>query len=195
MRSLRSLTIFAALGVASLVSPEQADARFGGVRDIRAVALAQVLPQPAASQSTSGAPAAHTVMAQAGSPATHAGTLNGLSNRHDMFGGFAAGFLGAGLLGLVFGHGMFGALGGMASLFGLLFQFALVALLGWLVWMQFRRYQAAAYVGLSPRQQAEPYLRSRNELLPGVYPLGGQQTASDSEARVGPSRPAEPAQR
>jgi predicted lipid-binding transport protein (Tim44 family) len=194
MRSLRSLTILASLGVALLVSSEHADARFGGLRDIRAVVLAQVLPQPA-SQSTPGAPTGHTVMAQAGSPATHSGSLNGLSNRHDTFGGFAAGFLGAGFLGLVFGHGMFGALGGMASLFGLLFQFALVALLGWLVWMQFRRYQAAAYVGLSPRQQAEPYLRSRNEVLPGVYPLGGQETASDGETMARPSGPAKPAQR
>src|SRR3974390_2090628 len=148
MRSLRSLTIFAALGVAPFVSSEHADARFGGLRDIRAVALAQVLPQPVASQPPPGAPTGHTVMAQAGPSATHSGTLNGLSSRHDMFGGFAAGFLGAGFLGLVFGHGMFGALGGMASLLGLLFQFVLVALLGWLVWMQFRRYQAAAYVGL-----------------------------------------------
>jgi predicted lipid-binding transport protein (Tim44 family) len=190
MRSLRSLTTFAALGAALLVSSEHADARFGGLRDIRTVALAQVLPQ-----STPGSPTGRTVIAQAGSSATHSGSLNGLSNRHDMFGGFAAGFLGAGFLGLVFGHGMFGALGGMASLLGLLFQFALVALLGWLVWTQFRRYQAAAYVGLSPRQQAEPYLRSRNELLPGVYPLGGQEMAPDGEAISRPSGPAKPAQR
>jgi predicted lipid-binding transport protein (Tim44 family) len=192
MRSLRSLTILAALGVALLVSSEHADARFGGLRDIRAVVSSQML---LVSQSTPGASAGHTVIAQAGSPASHSGSLNGLSNRHDIFGGFAAGFLGAGFLGLVFGHGMFGTLGGMASLLGLLFQFALVAFLGWLIWMQFRRYQAGAYVGLSPRQQAEPYLRSRNELLPGVYPLGGQETPSDGETIARPATPSKPAKR
>jgi hypothetical protein len=184
MRSLRSLAALATLAMALLTSAEDADARFGGLRGVRGL----VLTQPVAAQSAPGAPTGHTMMAQAGSP-THSGSINGLTTRRDPLGGFAAGFLGAGLLGLVFGHGMFGTLGGMASFLGLMSQLALVALLGWLVWIQVRRYQAAAYVGLSPRQQAEPYLRSRNELLPGIYPLGGgNEEASDSEIVARPSR-------
>src|SRR5438067_11887664 len=36
-----------------------------------------------------------------------------------VFGGLAAGFLGAGLFGLLFGHGFFGGMGGLASIIGL----------------------------------------------------------------------------
>jgi predicted lipid-binding transport protein (Tim44 family) len=45
-----------------------------------------------------------------------------------MLGGLAAGFLGAGLLGMMFGGGLFGGLGGLASMFGLLLQVGLIAL-------------------------------------------------------------------
>ena len=43
-----------------------------------------------------------------------------------MLGGLAAGFLGAGLFGLLFGHGLFGGMGGFASVIGLMLQ------IGWL---------------------------------------------------------------
>src|SRR5439155_514580 len=59
----------------------------------------------------------------------------------------AAGFLGAGLFGLLFGHGMFGGLGGFASIFGLLLQIALVVLVGRLIWVWWQRRNAPAYAG------------------------------------------------
>ena len=37
-----------------------------------------------------------------------------------LFVGIAAGFLGAGLFGLLFGHGLFGGMAGFASIIGLL---------------------------------------------------------------------------
>jgi predicted lipid-binding transport protein (Tim44 family) len=43
-------------------------------------------------------------------------------------GGLAAGFLGAGLLGMLFGGGLFGGLGGLSSILGLIIQIALVVL-------------------------------------------------------------------
>jgi predicted lipid-binding transport protein (Tim44 family) len=43
-----------------------------------------------------------------------------------MLRGLAAGFLGAGLFGMLFGGGMFGGLGGMSSLFGLIIQIGLI---------------------------------------------------------------------
>jgi hypothetical protein len=39
-----------------------------------------------------------------------------------LFGGIAAGFLDAGLFGLLFGHGLFGGMVGFASIIGLLLQ-------------------------------------------------------------------------
>jgi hypothetical protein len=39
-----------------------------------------------------------------------------------LFGGIGAGFLSAGLFGLLFGHGVFGGMAGFASILGLLLQ-------------------------------------------------------------------------
>ena len=62
--------------------------------------------------------------------------------------GLAAGLLGAGVLGMLTGHGFFGGLGGVMSLFGMLFQFALLAGLAWLVIGFFRnRNPATAAAG------------------------------------------------
>jgi hypothetical protein len=89
-----------------------------------------------------------------------------LFNRPGLLGGFAAGFLGAGLFGLLFGHGMFGGLGNPYSILGLMFQLALVVMLGRLIWTWWRGGTTAAFVGLSPRQLADAYGSPRNDLLP-----------------------------
>ncbi len=49
----------------------------------------------------------------AAQPAYPAGSLGGLFSRPGLIGGFAAGFLGAGIFGLLFGHGVVGELSGM----------------------------------------------------------------------------------
>ena len=62
-------------------------------------------------------------------------------------GGLAAGFLGAGLLGMLFGGGLFGGLGGLSSIIGLIIQIALVVLVVRLAmsWWQRRHTPQAAY--------------------------------------------------
>ena len=45
-----------------------------------------------------------------------------------MLGGLAAGFLGAGLLGMLFGGGMFSGLGGLSSIIGLILQIGLIVI-------------------------------------------------------------------
>ena len=45
-----------------------------------------------------------------------------------MLRGLAAGFLGAGLFGMLFGGGLFGGLGGLSSIFGLILQIGLIVL-------------------------------------------------------------------
>jgi len=106
--------------------------------------------------------------AQAGRATRPGGSLGGLFDRHGLIGGFAAGFLGAGLLGLLFGHGLLGELGGVASFLGLLFQLALVALLGRLIWTWWHARNAPAFAAPSPRQLADAYESSRNDALRGV---------------------------
>jgi predicted lipid-binding transport protein (Tim44 family) len=108
------------------------------------------------------------------------GSLGGLFNRPGLVGGFAAGFLGAGLLGLFFGHGVFGGLGGVASYSGLLCQLALIAMLARLIWSWWSGRNAPAFAGLSPRQLADPYLRSRNEAFPGD--MTAELSVGDEEA-------------
>ena len=64
-----------------------------------------------------------------------------------LLGGLAAGFLGAGLFGLLFGHGLFGGLGGLVSLLGLLLQVGLIAFIAMALWRYFQRRNMPAYAG------------------------------------------------
>ena len=66
-----------------------------------------------------------------------------------MLGGLAAGFLGAGLLGMLFGGGMFSGLGGLSSILGLILQIGLIVLVVRLAmsWWQRRHTPAPAYAG------------------------------------------------
>jgi predicted lipid-binding transport protein (Tim44 family) len=77
-------------------------------------------------------------------PATQTG---GLFSGRGLLGGLAAGFLGAGLFGMLFGHGFLAGLGSFASLLGLVLQIGLVILIARLAfaWWQRRSQPASAY--------------------------------------------------
>lgn len=74
-------------------------------------------------------------------------STGGFFNRGGLLGGLAAGFLGAGLFGLLFGHGFMGGLGGILSFFGLLFQIGLIAIIAMFVWRYFQRRSEPAFAG------------------------------------------------
>jgi predicted lipid-binding transport protein (Tim44 family) len=61
-----------------------------------------------------------------------------------LFGGLAAGFLGAGLFGLLFGYGLFGGMAGFASIFGLLLQVLLIIVVARLIFAWWQRRNVAA---------------------------------------------------
>jgi predicted lipid-binding transport protein (Tim44 family) len=69
-----------------------------------------------------------------------------------MLGGLAAGFIGAGLFGLLFGHGFFGGMAGFASVLGLLLQVVLIVIVARLLfaWWQRRNSPAPAYAAAHP---------------------------------------------
>jgi len=69
-----------------------------------------------------------------------------------LLGGLAAGFIGAGLFGLLFGHGLFGGMAGFASVIGLLLQIVLVVIVARLLfaWWQRRNAPAHAYATAEP---------------------------------------------
>src|SRR5262249_10045198 len=86
-----------------------------------------------------------------------AGTVGQPSGRPGFFGGgllggLAAGFLGAGLFGLLFGHGFFGGMAGFASIVGLLLQIVLIVIVARLLfaWWQRRNAPAPAYAAAHP---------------------------------------------
>jgi predicted lipid-binding transport protein (Tim44 family) len=84
-----------------------------------------------------------------------------------MLGGLAAGFLGAGLLGMLFGGGMFGGLGGLSSIFGLILQIGLIIIVVKLAmnWWQRRNATASAYAapsGTGPTAGAGPLASFRS---------------------------------
>lgn len=106
-------------------------------------------------------------------PGNSGGTLNGLFSHGGWLGGFAAGFLGAGVLGIFFGRGLIGGLDGVASYVGLACQLVLLAMLCRLIWTLWRRGDTAGTAALSPRQIADPYLRSRDDLHTGLDSGGG----------------------
>jgi hypothetical protein len=103
--------------------------------------------------------------AQSGYPG---GSLGELFSRGDLIGGFAAGFLGAGAVGLLFGHGVVGELSGFASVLGLSCQLALIAMLARLIWTWWRDDKTDTLADLSPRQLADAYGRPRHEGLPRI---------------------------
>ncbi len=91
--------------------------------------------------------------AQPGSAVGQAARPGGLFGG-GLLGGLAAGFIGAGLFGLLFGHGLAGGLGGLASMFGLLLQVGIVAVVAWLIWNWWQRRNQPAYAGAPSSRQA-----------------------------------------
>jgi predicted lipid-binding transport protein (Tim44 family) len=69
-----------------------------------------------------------------------------------LFSGIAAGFLCAGLIGMLFGHGVFGGMAGFASILGLLLQVMLIVIVARLIfaWWQRRNMPARAYAAAHP---------------------------------------------
>ena len=173
LRWLLPLAAFFVLAFGLLLWAEEADAwlgrdaRFDGVR---AVGLSE--PALAADQ--------EEISPCAAQPAYPVGSLGGLFSRPGMIGGFAAGFLGAGIFGLLFGHGVIGELSGVPSILGLMFQFALLLALGWLIRAWWRADKAATVA--SPRQLADAYERARNETLPDFAPDDAESKADGEKS-------------
>ena len=144
MRLLGFRPLFAVLALAASVAliASQADARPRSSFGSRGSQTHSAPP------STSTAPNAarpmERSMTQPGQPSTVGRTATapapgGFLGRPGFMGGLFAGFLGAGLLGMLMGHGFGGGLGGAASMLGLLLQIGIIALIGYLIWTWWQR--------------------------------------------------------
>ena len=184
MRWAQSVARFAALAAALLIGAEDSDGRSADGMNFGAGETGIFIRSPIMVAAgvdraeTSRAPLKAQVV-----PSYPGGSLNGLFNRGGILGGFAAGFLGSGLLGLLFGRGMFGGLGGLPSYLGLILQLALLMMLFRLIWTRWRLGDAPGAPAWSPRELADPYLRSRDDLYFGIDPSKGGVEMADTDAR------------
>ena len=157
VRRFRPVVALFAILTALVLLATDADARAGrgvsmGSRGARS--FTTTAPTPTA---PTGGSSLNRTMAQPGpTGVTSPGLFGGYFNRPGLFGGLLGGFLGAGLLGLLFGHGLFGGMGGLASVFGLLFQIVLVVLVARLIWGWWQRRQTPAYAGRPMLREASP---------------------------------------
>lgn len=175
VRWLRPLAALFFVTFGLLLWVDEADARLAAAARFVAGVPAVGLSEPAL--------AAHQeeIFPCAAQPTYPAGSLGDLFSRPGLIGRFAAGFLGAGVFGVLFGHGLIGELSGMSSILGLVFQFALLFALGWLIWAWWRVDREAAAAQLSPRQLADAYERDRDAGLPDPGTDRNAQSKSDSK--------------
>ena len=133
-----------------VVAASSADARIGGGVSSGSRGSRTFSAPPSTSTAPNAAQPFNRTITQPGSPG-YGTPGGGFFNRPGMgmFGGLAAGFLGAGLLGMLFGGGLFGGIGGFSSIIGLLLQIALIVFLVRfaMAWWQRRQETQAAYAG------------------------------------------------
>ena len=154
MFRFRWLTAFVTIAAALVLLTADANARPGGGFSSGSRGMRTFSAPP----STPTAPTAAPIQRSMTQPSTAApfgqATPNpGFFGGRGLFGGLAAGFLGAGLFGLLFGQGLFGGMAGFASIFGLLLQIVLIVIVAGLIfaWWQRRNMSAApSYAGARP---------------------------------------------
>jgi predicted lipid-binding transport protein (Tim44 family) len=197
MTKLRPLMMaFAAVATLALIASE-ADARAGRGGSFGSRGSQTYSAPPATRTAPNQAAPVERSMTQPGQPgaafnrpATPAAQPGGLFNRPGLLGGLAAGFLGAGLLGLLLGNGLLGGLGGIASFLGLLFQAGLIALVVVMAWRWWqRRSQPAPAMASGPSlRDIGPGAGANPEARPalGLGGLGGVAAPRPAELSLAP---------
>jgi predicted lipid-binding transport protein (Tim44 family) len=171
----KAMAVVLSLAVPLVIAIASADARPGGGGSMGSRgARTHSAPPPTATAPGTAQPMNRT-MTQPGSPATAAAPAaagGGFFNKPGMgmLGGLAAGFLGAGLLGMLFGGGMFSGLGGLSSIIGLILQVGLIILVVRLamMWWQRRHTPASAYASSGQTQGQGPVPAPQANLRTGM---------------------------
>ncbi len=163
----RALTVVAIVAATSGILISGADARIGGGLSSGSRGTRTFSAPPSTSTMPSASPMQRTItQPNIGTPRPGLAPSPGFFGRSGFWGGLAAGFLGAGLFGLLFGHGILGGLGGFVSFLGLIFQLGLIALIAMFLWRWFQRRNEPAYAG-------SLYRDSASSGPPGSLGLGG----------------------
>jgi predicted lipid-binding transport protein (Tim44 family) len=183
---IRALAIVLSVSLPLAITISEADARVGGGGSSGSRGSRTYSAPPSTTTAPGAAQPMNRTFTQpgtpaAGNPAAGAANKGGFFNRPGMMGGMlgglAAGFLGAGLLGMLFGGGLFSGLGGLSSIIGLLLQIALIVIVVRLAmsWWQRRHTPASAYA-TGPAPAAEgPGAQSSFRSGLGGFGLGSSQ--------------------
>ena len=185
---VKAMAVVLSLALPLMLAISSADARVGGGMSSGSRGARTFSAPPSTSTAPSTAQPFNRTFTQPGSPGVGAPAAagGGFFNRPGMgmLGGLAAGFLGAGLLGMLFGGGMFGGLGGLSSIFGLILQIGLIIIVVRLAmsWWQRRHAPASAYAGAAAGPGAQSSFRTGTGfgLGSGSAPL--EITPADYEA-------------
>jgi predicted lipid-binding transport protein (Tim44 family) len=163
---VKAIAVVLSLALPLMLAISSADARIGGGISSGSRGARTFSAPPSTSTAPGTAQPFNRTITQPGSPGVGAPAAagGGFFNRPGMgmLGGLAAGFLGAGLLGMLFGGGMFGGLGGLSSIFGLILQIGLIVIVVRLAmsWWQRRHASASAYAGPAAGPGAPSSFRS-----------------------------------
>ena len=146
---VKAVAVVMALALPAVTAISSADARVGGGFSSGSRGARTFSAPPSTPTAPGTAQPFNRTFSQPGSPAAGAG--GGFFNRpgRGLLGGLAAGFLGAGLFGMLFGGGLFSGLGGFSSILGLLLQIALIVFVIRLAmsWWHRRQMSEPAYAG------------------------------------------------
>jgi predicted lipid-binding transport protein (Tim44 family) len=178
----RALTAFVAVAAAFLLFTVDVDARplsglSAGSRGMRTYS---------APPSTVTAPTAAPIQRSMAQPSSgglaRTAPSAGLFGGRGLLGGLAAGFLGAGLFGMLFGYGLFGGMAGFASIFGLLLQVLLIIVVARLIfaWWQ-RRNLATTPSHAGPNPAIGHSFGSFSGILTRSPPAGESLTITKSD--------------
>jgi predicted lipid-binding transport protein (Tim44 family) len=163
---VKAIAVALSLALPLMLAISSADARIGGGISSGSRGARTFSAPPSTSTAPGTAQPFNRTMTQPGSPGVGAPAAagGGFFNRPGMgmLGGLAAGFLGAGLLGMLFGGGMFSGLGGLSSIFGLILQIGLIIIVIRLAmsWWQRRHATASAFAGPAAGPGAQSSFRS-----------------------------------
>src|SRR6266436_8392019 len=165
---VRAIAVVVSLAVPLAMAISSADARVGGGGSSGSRGSRTFSAPPSTTTAPGTAQPMNRTFTQPGSPgmgsaaAAGGAAKGGFFNRPGLLGGLAAGFLGAGLLGMLFGGGMFSGLGGLSSIFGLLLQIGLIFIVVRLAmsWWQRRHTPASAYAGAAVGPGAQSSFRT-----------------------------------
>jgi len=173
---VKAMAVIISLALPTVLAVSAADARIGGGFSSGSRGSRTFSAPPSTSTAPGTASPFNRTYTQPGynggaygAPA-RGGFFNG---RGGLLGGLAAGFLGAGLLGMLFGGGLFSGIGGFSSILGLLLQIVLIVFLVRMAMAWWQRRNMPAYAGSVPPSDQQNF-RSNSNM--GFGGFGGTST-------------------